>query len=396
MIPTSPSSDDFDNDNYTDDFEATYREEKRQLGRFNLAVFGKTGAGKSSLVNAIFGRDVAETGIGKPVTIGTTYYKHPSGTFGMFDCVGFETGQSGDEILASLRGSVEELRDKKPLDEQMHVAWYVLRWSDRRFEDSQASFVRELRSMGLPVVLILSQVPIVNAAGDCHPDAREFAERIALEVGDVIIGGEPIMTNAIDDPHLNQRVHGLMELLDATFQAAPEGVKGALNAAQRIDLERKRRECRIIVAAAAIAAAGIGAIPIPFADAPLLVAAQAGMMATIATRYALPVDAGTVRILATVAVTVGGGATIAGRGLANLAKMIPGPGSVIGGTINAGIATILTTGIGMAWIAVCEYLTTLSAREIEELLGDGALLRSIFLSAFKDQVRKGIDPTQPS
>ncbi len=395
MIQTSPSSVDLNNDNYTDAFEAAYREEKRQLGRFNLAVFGKTGAGKSSLVNAIFGRDVAETGIGKPVTTGTTYYKHPSGMFGMFDCVGFETGQSGDEILKSLRGSVEELRDK-PLDEQMHVAWYVLRWSDRRFEDSQASFVRELRSMGLPVVLVLSQVPIVNAAGDCHPDAREFAERIALEVGDVIIGGEPIMTNAIDDPHLDQRVHGLMELLDATFHAAPEGVKGALNAAQSIDLERKRRECRIIVAAAAITAAGIGAIPIPFADAPLLVAAQAGMMAAIATRYSLALTPETFANIALAGTAAGGVATVIGRTLGNLSKFVPGIGTVGGGTINATIAATLTTGIGLAWMKVCDYLITLNQDELDALLDNVSLLSTTLMAQFNDQFRKGTDLARAS
>ncbi len=234
---------------------------------FNLAVFGKTGAGKSSLVNAIFGRDVAETGIGKPVTTGTTYYKHPSGTFGMFDCVGFETGQSGDEILKSLRGSVEELRDKKPLDEQMHVAWYVLRWSDRRFEDSQASFVRELRSIGLPVVLVLSQVPITGA-GDVHPDALVLADHISAVVGDIIESGYPILTNAVADPHQNQAVHGLNQLLDATFEAAPEGVKVALNAAQSIDLEGKRDASWLAVAATA--GAMIGAVLFPFSAAVLL------------------------------------------------------------------------------------------------------------------------------
>ena len=39
-----------------------------RLGRMNLLLVGKTGTGKSSLVNAVFGDDVAETGVGRPVT----------------------------------------------------------------------------------------------------------------------------------------------------------------------------------------------------------------------------------------------------------------------------------------------------------------------------------------
>jgi uncharacterized protein (DUF697 family)/GTP-binding protein EngB required for normal cell division len=380
--------------NYTDIFEAAYREQAQRIGRFNLAVFGKTGAGKSSLVNAVFGDTVAETGIGKPVTTGTTCYEHPSGTFGMFDCVGFETGESGDDILANLRVTVEAYRDR-PLADQIPVAWYVLRWSDRRFEDAQGRFVRELRAIGLPVVVVLTQVPITQS-GEVHPDALQLAEHITAEVGDAIVTGAPIFTNSVADPHLGQQVHGLMPLLEATFMAAPEGVRTALTAAQRIDLARKRRDCEAIVATTTATAAGIGAIPIPFADAIPLFGAQVIMMATIATRYALPVNAGVVSSLAIAATLTGGAASWGGRALANLVKLIPGAGSAAGGMINASIAATLTGAIGAAWIKVCEYLVTLTPAEIEALLGNDSALRSIFLTAFKAQVARAVGSHAPS
>ena len=84
-------------------FEKKLAEAFAALGCFNLAVFGKTGVGKSTIVNAIFGRDVAVTGVGSPVTKGLVYYRHPDGFLGLYDSEGFETGTAGNAIVAGLR-----------------------------------------------------------------------------------------------------------------------------------------------------------------------------------------------------------------------------------------------------------------------------------------------------
>ena len=63
-----------------DSFRTEYEQASVATGRFNLAVFGKTGVGKSTLVNAIFGEEVARTGIGEPVTKGSHLYVDRVGT----------------------------------------------------------------------------------------------------------------------------------------------------------------------------------------------------------------------------------------------------------------------------------------------------------------------------
>ena len=50
-----------------------------------------------------------------------------------------------------------------------------------------------------------------------------------------IVAGRPFMTYAKADEFAGQPAYGLKELLDATFRVAPEGVHGALVAAQEID-----------------------------------------------------------------------------------------------------------------------------------------------------------------
>jgi hypothetical protein len=76
------------------------------------------------------------------------------------------------------------------------------------------------------------------------------------------------MTMAAADEFTGLPQHGLENLLDATFRAAPEGVERALTAAQQIDMERKRKEAMAIAGGASTAAGVAGAVPIPFSDPP--------------------------------------------------------------------------------------------------------------------------------
>ena len=91
-------------------FTASFDEQADRIGRFNLAIFGKTGVGKSTLINAIFGEDLAETGIGEPVTKDSHLYMHHSGHFGVLDTRGLEIGQDNEVILDDLKSYVRKMR----------------------------------------------------------------------------------------------------------------------------------------------------------------------------------------------------------------------------------------------------------------------------------------------
>ena len=84
-------------DSFKDQFARHTRTLPRRSGRFNLAIFGKTGAGKSTLINAIFGEAVAKTGIGEPVTQDEHLYIHRSGALGLLDLVSRNRRRYGDD-----------------------------------------------------------------------------------------------------------------------------------------------------------------------------------------------------------------------------------------------------------------------------------------------------------
>lgn len=266
---------------WAEEFGRRFDAEREKIGRFNVLVCGKTGAGKSTLINAIFGADVACTGNGVPVTLRTEYFAHQQLPIGVFDSQGFETGEAGDVILDRLG---EEIRNRatRAVAEQVHVVWYLVRAADRRFEDSQAHFVERLAALGVPVVVVLAQVAV--RGGHVHPDAIELAESIEARRLP-ITPSAPILTNARVDHWVMPELLGLHQLLDATAEVIPASVRAALEAARRDDLKRKRRRATLAIRTATTAAAGTAAVPLPIADAAALFPVQMGMLAAISAVY---------------------------------------------------------------------------------------------------------------
>lgn len=119
-------------------------EAKNQYGRFNLAIIGNTGVGKSSLVNAVFGREHAKVGKGLPVTRGVNYYHDDS--LGVWDFEGFEIGSSRSPA-ETLRGHLQTVSER-PKDEQIAVVWYCVLHNADRLTDPDVAMISRARRCG--------------------------------------------------------------------------------------------------------------------------------------------------------------------------------------------------------------------------------------------------------
>jgi len=355
-------------------------ESKSRYGRLKLAVIGGSGVGKSSLVNAVFGRDWAKVGKGLPVTRGVQYYHDDS--LGIWDVEGFEIGSPvppGEQLCAHLKTI-----SGHPADQQIAVVWYCVKSNDDRLTPADIAMIRELDAAGLPVILVLTKVdwiknPITGQRGVAK-GVQEFVDWLEEPIDEatgeqISIPYQRVILVSTRDKHGRGKGHGLGELVAETLALSPENEKDAFRIAQRLNLPWKREMARPIITAAAGAAATAAAVPVPVADAAILAPIQLGMMGRIATIYDLEI-----KTMLSAGALAQVGVQLAGRALASsFLKLIPGAGSVI----NAGVAAALTAATGEGWMRLCEQVHTgkLDVDKIGDSLGG-------YLPGFLDVARK--------
>lgn len=320
-------------------------EAMKERGKVNILIAGKTGVGKSTLINAVFQGNLAETGDGRPVTKTTREIEKEGIPLSIFDTRGLEISEYRDTVQ-ELENLIQDKKKSKDPNHHIHIAWVCMLEDSRRVEDAEIKLV-EMLDKYIPVVGVITKSVEDNGfrqtVQELLPQSRNVVRVLAKER--VLDGGYKI-------PAM-----GLETLVDLTMNLVPETQKNAFAAAQRVSLNHKLQRAQAVVAGAATTAGGIGAAPLPFADAIAIIPIQVSMLAGISAVWGLPLSTAFLGTLVSGALT-GSAGTIVGRtAVGALIKLIPGAGSVVGGVINAGIAAALTTAFGEAYIATLSLVT---------------------------------------
>lgn len=318
---------------------------KKNLGHANVLIAGKTGVGKSTLVNAVFQGDMATTGIGRPVTPNTREYTKEGIPLTIIDTKGIEAADyEGTKSL--LERALQERNESSDVLRHVHVAWLCISEDSRRVEQAEVDLLALLSKYRIPTVAVItkarSDAGFKAQVEKLLPGARQFmrvrALREEFDEGQVL---EPM---------------GLTQLVEVTAQLFPDGHKNAFVAAQKVDIQRKVERSHIAVGTAALGAGAVGATPIPFSDAIGIVPIQITMILTISGIFGLRLSEEFVTAIVGSAITAIGG-TVAGRAAVGaLLKLIPGVGSVVGGAISGATAAALTTSFGEAYILALRTL----------------------------------------
>lgn len=311
----------------------------RGKAQLNVMLAGRVGVGKSTLVNAIFGEQIARTGVGASVTRNIERYVQPNLPISVYDTPGIELGVEAEVIAKTYLTEIK--RQMKDDDTRIHFCLYCVRTRDERFEEVESDIVRALAKDVL-VALVLTQCPSPDDAR-----ANTFA-RYITSLGLPVLDGKCFMTLAEEDDFAGVKLppFGLPDLVNAIYHQLPEAERHTLASYQRVSLELKIAEARRSVNFSTGTAALIAATPIPLVDSIPLSALQINMLGQIATIMGFRVDP---KAVAAAFATVLGVASVA-RTTASFFRIFPGTGT----TINTTIASTTTKILGEIFITACE------------------------------------------
>lgn len=326
----------------------------KNLKTLNIIVAGRSGVGKSTLINAVFKEKLAETGMGKPVTDHMRKITKKGMPLAIYDTRGLELGQEVQtEIKKEVIDTINKGLASKDINEAIHCIWYCINTASNRIEPEEIAWLKEIskenQTTKVPIIIILTQ----SISKEKANEMRNVILNENLDVIQII----PVLAEDYKIDDLGTiKSYGLDILIRVMGDALPEELINTLQNVQIASLEEKKRVAQAAVATATLAASGAGAAPIPFSDCALLIPTQLGMIATITVIFGFDVNKSVITAL--LSSTIGaGGATVLGKTVvSNLLKFIPGAGTVVGGAISAATGGLITAALGQAYIGVMELV----------------------------------------
>lgn len=319
-----------------------------------IAIVGRRGAGKSSLINAIFGELKADIGDYKSQTGSGKWYlfENELGGIDILDTRGL--GESHDpEEAAVAANPIEEvtlsIRDKCP-----DVILFLCKGKEvgaRLDEDLEQlvqlkKSIREEHDYVVPIVGIVTQVdelaPVSNSEPPFdHPKKQENIKATVNLLQEKIaeVMSEPVNVIPIsaymefeDGEITYDRRWNIDVLLDYLLTELPKEAQVIIAKLSKVKSVQKKL-ARTIGKSVMTVTGLIGATPVPMADLPVITGLQVSMIGTIAMISGKKLSRRTIiEFLGAMGVNVGVGVAL--RGISRqLVKVFPVAGNVISGTI---------------------------------------------------------------
>ena len=260
----------------------------------NVLVIGDSGVGKSTLINAVLGEDRAETGWGTKVTTDKLkIYESEEVAFRIIDTIGFEPSliKAAQAANAVKKWSHNSAKDGNE-DSQINVIWFCVDGTFGKLLPKTIKDLARATSMwkSVPVIAVITKsysVPEreknIEMVNEAFARQKRYAENLR-KVIPVVAATYVLNDCAYAAPE------GITELIDATNEWMPEGLKAGEMDIAAFKLARKRAAAHGMTGAFTAAAVVIGAVPMPISDAALLAPIETAAVNSLATIYGIGKD----------------------------------------------------------------------------------------------------------
>lgn len=216
-------------------------ETEEKLPVANILVAGITGTGKSTLLNAVFGDEVAKTGTGKPVTEHMDEYQNPNVPIHIWDTVGLELdSEKTEKSINDIRNTIASKAASENHFDCIHAIWYCINSGSNRYQGAELDFIKKLHAIGVPFIIVLTQcTDIPEKINQFENEIRKINEEKGMNDIEVVqVCAKDFETRLGTIP-----AFGLEDLVDVTLKKLPEFLKTGFIAAQKVSKEQKRIEC---------------------------------------------------------------------------------------------------------------------------------------------------------
>jgi len=223
----------FDFSNIAEDAVDKFR---KDMGNINILVAGKTGVGKSTLINAIFHDNLAETGIGKPITQNIHEYTKEGSPVSIIDTKGLEL-KDYQLIIDYLKTFIKERKNRENINDKLHVAWICISESSSRIEEAEVELINMLTEFNIPVIVVITKALVDNGL-------KESIEQTCPNTKCVI---RVQATSILLSGGYEIKPKNLELLVKETNDVIPEGIKNAFIASQKVNVDLKEKKALYII-----------------------------------------------------------------------------------------------------------------------------------------------------
>ncbi|MBU3157641.1 YcjF family protein [Clostridium estertheticum] len=326
-------------------FEEEYSKIKSSIKRPNILLCGATGVGKSSVINKVFGRNVAEVGSGQAVTRGITKYQDENLDINLYDSEGYEIGSiAQSDFHKNIIGFIDDQRIKSHnLSEQIHMAWYCISAGNKRITELDFEVIREIQKKNVKVAVLFTQIDSVD-----EEELNDISNTLQQGINNIESFNLSIY-NEVPKEYLDWE-----KLMKWSVENLDESLREGFLNSTIIGLEEKKKHIRkVVIPRYAVSAAGIAISPVPLSDSALLMPLQTTMALHIFNIWGVNKNKQAIKTLLSATIISQLGKSVAKMLAGNIFKLLPGFGDVVGGAINTVVASSLTYTIGYAISEIC-------------------------------------------